>query len=74
VFDSATDILSGLGEFLSPDDFAYAQELFEGSFVPGFIEADYTWIDVRGEDFFDFLGLPEQLFDWEAWREEYEAG
>jgi hypothetical protein len=70
VFDSATDILSDLGYYLSPEDFEFAQELFEYEFLPG---QGATWVDVRGEMFFEWLGIPEELFDWDAWREEYEA-
>ena len=70
LFDNTTDILSDQDYFLSPTDLETAQNLFEEAFMPG---NEYTWDDVRGEDFFDFLGIPEELFDWEAWREEYEA-
>lgn len=70
LFDQTTDILSDQDYYLAPDQLEIAIQLFEEAFLPG---QDYTWYDVRGEDFFDFLGIPEELFDWDAWREEYEG-
>jgi len=69
LFDSVTDILSGQDFYLSPIQLEHAQELFEEAFLPG---QNYSWNDIRGEEFFDYLGIPEELFDWDAWREEYE--
>lgn len=72
LFDDMTDYLADQ-DFLSPEELQQAENLFESAFVPDFISEDYTWFDVRGEDFFDFLGIVAEMFDWDAWREAYEG-
>jgi hypothetical protein len=54
-------------------DYEYdiAQELFERGFTHHSTDSDYDRDDARlaREEFFEFTGIPEELFPWDDWRE-----
>jgi hypothetical protein len=48
-----------------------AEELFERGFTHHAGEEGYDRDDARAarEEFFEFTGLPEELFPWDEWRD-----
>lgn len=64
------DDIPGVGLFR---DYEYEQasELFEAGFMHHSNEPGYDPDAIREarEEFFDFTGLPEELFPWDEWRE-----
>lgn len=49
-----------------------AEDLFERAFTHYSDEPGYDRDDVQAarDEFFEFTGLPEELFPWDEWREE----
>lgn len=66
----AFDDIPGVSMFR---DYEYeiAEELFDRAFTHHADETDYDADDVHAarEEFFEFTGLPEELFPWDEWRE-----
>jgi hypothetical protein len=67
--------ISGTEFFDSRADERMAQDLFAVGF--GYTAAEYDQMGIdpdavhaAREDFFDFMGLEYEDFDWEGWREE----
>ena len=64
------DDIPGIGLFR---DYEYneAMDLFEAGFMHHSGEAGYDADAVHAarEEFFEFTGLPENLFPWDEWRE-----
>jgi hypothetical protein len=52
-------------------EYNHAQDLFEAGFTHHANEAGYDpdAANAAREEFFDFTGLPEELFPWDEWRE-----
>lgn len=69
-FRGLFDGLPGIPYF-RPYELEQAEELFERGFTHHSTDPDYDRDDARQarEDFFAFTGLPEELFDWDDWRE-----
>lgn len=69
-FQGVWDDIPGIPLFR---DYEYdrAMELFEAGFTHHSDEADYDRDEARAarEEFFEFTGLPEELFPWDDWRE-----
>lgn len=64
------DDIPGVGMFR---DYEYAEtvSLFERAFMHYADEPGYDPNDIRQarEEFFEYTGLPEELFPWDEWRE-----
>lgn len=52
-------------------EFERAEELFERGFTHHADEPGYDKEDAQAarEEFFEFTGLPDELFPWDEWRE-----
>ena len=48
-------------------EFNQSAELFERGWVDSSLSPDER--ETARQDFFDFTGLPEELFPWDDWRE-----
>jgi hypothetical protein len=64
------DDIPGVGMFRE-HEYTHAMELFETAFMhhsdePGYDKNEVA--DARAE-FFDYTGLPEEMFPWDEWRE-----
>jgi hypothetical protein len=63
--------ISGYEDYLSGPDREWAEYMFEEGFMhhrtdPGYDEASAAF---AREQFFETLGMPDDYFDWEGWRE-----
>ena len=69
-FREVWEELPGVSHFR---DYEYeiAEQLFERGFTHHSDESDYDRDDARQarEEFFEFTGIPEELFPWDDWRE-----
>lgn len=57
---------------LSEDDIARAEELFDAGWLTFGTYSEDQLYDIR-EEFYDLVGLYEDDFDWEAYREVYDS-
>lgn len=64
------DFIPGVSEFREYEQ-EIARDLFEAGWMHHADEAGYSSDDVHRarEEFFEFTGLPEELFPWDEWRE-----
>lgn len=62
--------IPGVGMFRDYE-FERSAELFERGFMHHADEAGYDRDEVNAarQEFFDYTGLPEELFPWDDWRE-----
>ena len=69
-FQDVWDDIPGI-PFFRDYEHDIAEELFERAFTHHSDEAGYDRDDVQAarEEFWDFTGLPEELFPWDDWRE-----
>ena len=61
----------GLDEDLEPAQHEWLEYMFEEGFMKSSNEDDYDPASVAyaREEFFDTLGMSDEFFDWEGWRE-----
>lgn len=69
-FQGVWDEIPGIPLFRDYE-YSYSEELFERAFTHHADEPGYDANDVAEarEEFWEFTGLPEELFPWDDWRE-----